>query len=534
MWKFVKRHKIWSLILVLSVAAIGYPVLRPAKPVQRDVMTVSKTSVMQEIDVTGRVGSAEQIDLAVEVGGKVKTISAKVGDKVVAGQVLLSVDDADLQIRLNRQKAALRKTQIALADLKDPVSNLDRIQAENRLSDAYQDRENAGEDLLKAYEDGFNVVSDAFLDLPSALNELNDIMDQNYLSANTIQAIYDEDSIDYRDAAIDYIYDAEALHDDVVDEYQAANRESDNAVIKALIDRTYSLAKLVADSNKSVGNLLDYVEDEANTPPVSLAGDQDTVADLTSDINTHLLALLDIRNTIKTSEDEIYNSDRLIAERKASYDDIVGGADNYDVETLQLDVQQAQFDIDDTLDQISERTIISPIDGIVTAVNADVGEVITSAMITASVISESKYQVEANLPEADLDKVKLNAQADINLDTYGSEVTFKAVVVAIDPAETIVEGVATYKITLHFSEADDRIKSGMTADISVKGERKDNVLAVPQRAVINKNGSRIVRVLKNDVITEKPVKTGLRGTDGNIEITDGLSQGEQVIVFIEE
>jgi len=78
---------------------------------------------------------------------------------------------------------------------------------------------------------------------------------------------------------------------------------------------------------------------------------------------------------------------------------------------------------------------------------------------------------------------------------------------------------------------DGRIKPGMTANISVKGPSQANVLVIPQRAVISKNGNRFVRVLKGKEIVETEVKTGLRGSDGNVEITDGLKNGDIVILF---
>jgi multidrug efflux pump subunit AcrA (membrane-fusion protein) len=104
----------------------------------------------------------------------------------------------------------------------------------------------------------------------------------------------------------------------------------------------------------------------------------------------------------------------------------------------------------------------------------------------------------------------------------------------MNPAESLVEGVATYKTTLYFNNSDERIKSGMTADVTIKGDRRDNVFAVPQRAVITRGDSKFVQVLQGENVAEKQVKTGLRGSDGNIEITDGLSEGDQVIVFSEE
>ena len=103
----------------------------------------------------------------------------------------------------------------------------------------------------------------------------------------------------------------------------------------------------------------------------------------------------------------------------------------------------------------------------------------------------------------------------------------------MDPAEIIIEGVATYKVTLQFIEEDERIRSGMTANVDIIGDSRVGVLAVSQRALIRKNGEKTVKVLHGQEITEVKVETGLRGSDGNIEILSGLQEGDTVIIFSE-
>src|SRR5581483_10901237 len=101
--------------------------------------------------------------------------------------------------------------------------------------------------------------------------------------------------------------------------------------------------------------------------------------------------------------------------------------------------------------------------------------------------SDTKFQIDANIAEADIAKVALGQKATVTLDAYGPDVVFNATVIKIDPAETIVDGVPTYKTTFQFDTPDDRIKSGMTANIDIQGDSHTDVLAVPERAVIDHN-----------------------------------------------
>jgi multidrug efflux pump subunit AcrA (membrane-fusion protein) len=89
--------------------------------------------------------------------------------------------------------------------------------------------------------------------------------------------------------------------------------------------------------------------------------------------------------------------------------------------------------------------------------------------------------------------------------------------------------VPTYRTVLLFSTIDPRIKSGMTANLTIHGDSREGVLAVPQRAVISHDGQNIVEKVIDGKTVDTPVETGLRGSEGTIEILSGLNEGDQVV-----
>lgn len=106
--------------------------------------------------------------------------------------------------------------------------------------------------------------------------------------------------------------------------------------------------------------------------------------------------------------------------------------------------------------------------------------------------------------------------------------------VSIDPAETIIEGVSTYNTTLQFQKNDERIKSGMTANVNIFGEKRIGVVAIPQRALVRIDDKVFVRILKDEtagIIEEVEARTGLKGSDGYIEIISGVSAGDKIMTF---
>ena len=77
------------------------------------------------------------------------------------------------------------------------------------------------------------------------------------------------------------------------------------------------------------------------------------------------------------------------------------------------------------------------------------------------------------------------------------------------------------------------IKSGMTANVIITTAQKTNILTIPNRAIIDKNGSgKFVKVLSVDNnVTEKKIEVGLSGDEGMIEIISGLSEGEKIVTY---
>ena len=126
------------------------------------------------------------------------------------------------------------------------------------------------------------------------------------------------------------------------------------------------------------------------------------------------------------------------------------------------------------------------------------------------------------------------------LDAYGDAVVFSAKVTQIDPSETLIEGVPTYKVSFIFiTNYKNRVKPGMTADISIITNKRENVIAIKQRAIIVKDGKKTVRILTEQPereisVEELEVSTGLYGSNGLVEITEGIREGDKVIVFMKE
>ena len=200
----------------------------------------------------------------------------------------------------------------------------------------------------------------------------------------------------------------------------------------------------------------------------------------------------------------------------------------------QAKVKLAQASVQSIQAQLSKTVLSAPFAGVVTKQTARIGEIVGANEAVVSLLSEAAFEIEVNIPEADIARITTGNKANVTLDAYGRNVKFEAVVQQVDLAGTLIEGVAVYKTILQFVKADERIKSGMTANVDIVADTATDVIFVPQRAVISRDDRRIVRIIVDGKIKEVAVEIGLRGSEGTIEIISGIQEGDEVVVFIEE
>lgn len=189
-----------------------------------------------------------------------------------------------------------------------------------------------------------------------------------------------------------------------------------------------------------------------------------------------------------------------------------------------------QAEIDKIRAEIRKSTIYSPFNGIITNIEKEVGETVATNETVITAMGAGVFQIVSYVPEVNIALIQLGAEAEVTLDAYGENALFYAKVIAIDPAETIRDGVSTYRITLQFKEKDSRIKSGMTANVSIIIFNKPNVIVLPGGVIIQKDGKTFIEVKENGGTELREVVLGEMSSLGQVEIVAGLEEGEKVIL----
>jgi len=218
---------------------------------------------------------------------------------------------------------------------------------------------------------------------------------------------------------------------------------------------------------------------------------------------------------------------RQVAIEQAKADVRTGGSGELSIVEAQL--ARARADVQRIQAELARRRLTAPFSGIVTQVNVDPGEIVSANTVVASLISDDGFGIEIDLPEVDSIKVRTGNPATVTLDAFGDDVVFDALVTSVNRTETIVDNVSIYESQLAFVEIDERISSGMTADVTIVTQEREDVLAIPFRALkFREDGTPYVMTDGN--VSEKEVVLGLRGSDSFVEILSGLSEGDTVIV----
>ena len=573
---FLKNKYAIVSVSVIVILILGFSIFGGSEELGYESTIVKKADVVQEVSVTGNVKPIESVDLAFEASGKVAVINVKVGDVVEAGAYLLGLDKTDLAAKLAQaeagvesQKAQLEQFESALSVQGSILAELERGTRVEEIKLAETKVQNAEKSLADANTNLTNVKQKADIDLANLYSDVSDILNDAYAKSDDaanrqIEDLFSElTTNDFKltfnttDLSLKTQVEAERLS--VESEIDALKSEIDSLDVSSDLDDALQKAQahlfIIRDFLSDLDDAVDASIGLTSTTITTYKGYVNTgrtnvntaVSSVNSQVQLILSQKITNQNSIFTAESKVNDLTSVLLSAQDELSLKKAGATTEQIEAQEHKVVQAEANVGQQRAlvkqseasvrsfgaQLQKATLYAPIGGVVTKQDAKIGEIAPLNVPIISIISESAFEIEANIPEADIAKVKIDDIARVTLDAYGNNVLFGAKVARIDPAETVIGGVSTYKTILTFEDGNGRIKSGMTANVDILTGKAENVIAVPQRSVILKDGDKIIRLVENKNIVQKNVQTGLRGSDGQIEIIEGINEGDEVIIFIE-
>jgi RND family efflux transporter MFP subunit len=262
--------------------------------------------------------------------------------------------------------------------------------------------------------------------------------------------------------------------------------------------------------------------------------DQDVQAALASAKANHELAQADLQDATQWRD----RQRKMFATNLSSQSDVDAAEARY--MRVQATIKAAEAAIKGAEVSVSNTLIRAPFDGTVLTKSADVGEVVApfaaSAASKAAVVTladMSSLQVEADVSESNITRVKAGQPCEIVLDAYPG-VRYPGTVHKIVP--TADRAKATVLTKVRFNKLDERVLPEMSAKVNFlskeleasQAEAKPK-LTVPISSVVTRDGKEVVLLVRENEVTETRVKTA-ESIGDKIVIAEGLSQGDQVLL----
>ncbi len=529
--KAKKRTKIiLGLVLIVVLVIVGFIVFHK-KALTYELAEVIISDVVEDVSSNGTVEAADDIELKFKNAGTIENISVKVGDKVKKGTVLARLESGEIYSQYLQAQASYNQAKAKLDQLLAGATNEEIKVYEQVLENAKISlddiRDKAENDLADDYNSALVYLIDASSKANKALADLEDMEKVYFYRSTSLETTFK----DKKSKAEDAFYGTASIDgaEDLV--VKAVDNSSQENIDTALSIMKTALQKVIAalDYTKTAMTDATVRENVSSTDRTTIDTDISYNNTAYSNINT---AQSNVSSQKITNRVNINTAESAYNKAKVDLGKIKAAPRDVDIAVYQADVEKYKANTEEYSQKLKDNSVIAPFDGTVTKTDGKIGEIVSAnSKNVVSLISPNNFQIEADISEADIGKINPENPVKITLDAFAEE-EWEGTVVEVDTGKTVIDGVVYYRIKVLFDKTDPRLKSGMSADILIQTAKKDKVLIVPQRAVVNKNGKRFVRILDNNKIKEIEVGTGLKGNKGEIEITFGLKEKDKIVLYL--
>ena len=250
----------------------------------------------------------------------------------------------------------------------------------------------------------------------------------------------------------------------------------------------------------------------------------------------------------------------------------------------------ANENLEEAINELEKAVIIAPFDGFITTVNIEGGDEVLKGTIAVQLADPSKFEADILVSEMDILRIELGGDAWVQIDAMQG-IGLPAQVTHISPTATIQSGVVNYEMKVEIQSLETvmqerqqampdissgelpeqikqaleegritqeqaeemmkqrqqgqggqqrqmpamlpeefQLREGLTVTVSIIVDEKTDVLLVPNSAITSQEGKTYVQVVSPDgVTTERSITTGISNWQYT-EVTDGLSEGERVVI----
>lgn len=569
-----KKKKI--MVSIIAIVAIGTIVLFASFNSKRKEMKenmaasfttetakIERQTLTNSISATGTVESAETKTVNTKMTNmEVLSVYVKEGDYVEEGTILCEFDSSDYEESLAAAKnnQSVNEQIEALGDDYTTTYNNAITKAEDGLQDVRDTRDEAKEAYIEAMEE----LSDEEGDVSSAKNTYEEYVQKhpnaeadlkqaqsNYEAAQVSLNALESARNEYTSA-----FDALTTANENLAAAESSGKEIDITTFYANVQNAETTLTQ-AESNLSAYGVT-IAEDKETT-----AANADTAITTAKENCTTAKAAYDEANRIATKmqnyktayqqeEAELKAAEQAVEQTEAQYEQAQSQREDYQTQYEEaLEKAQDEYDravleeqlisetqeektINEYTELIEDCVVKASMSGVITSLNVTEGNNFEGGDIY-TIQDNEHFIVSATVDEYDISSIEKGMTAYIKTDATGdAEMTGEVTYVAIAPSNTggamgAISSSASYRIEVTIAEADENLRAGMTAKLSIALEESADALTVPYDAVTTApDGTSTITVDMNGEKKTITVETGLE-TDYYTEIiSDEISEGMTV------
>lgn len=507
-------------LIVLALVGAGFYYLKPVHP-DYQVAEASVQDLVETVRTHGTISSAQNVDLSFDRGGRIVKVFVQVGQKVSAGQQLITLENSAEAAQLSGAEAALK--QRAAGATPEQIA----------ISQAAVD---AAKAALQENPDGSSlIITQAKQNEVIALGQISPVLDGALSQADEIVSVDNpfanesiRDSLSIKDKS--HLYAAVAQYGtakkSIADFRTSLAALADNSTAAEVSASANSALKALTDT----ATLLTDVSDALNASLAQGGLAQPTLDNKKAAILSTRSAVTAQYAAVQSKIQAIDGAASTLAQRQAAYNQAVATLKSSSDPVRAVDLAPLEAAVSAARANFSKTILRSPVSGTVSRNDAKLGGVASANVPLVSVINTDKFQIETYVAENDIGKIKVGDSADVTVDAFGSSTIFPATVSSVDQSAVTNNGTNSYKVILAFTKPDSRLKADMNANIIIKIGEDKKTLAVPERSVIQRDDKYYVMLQGGSTLQEKEVTIGAKG-NGYWEILSGLSSGDKVINF---
>ena len=528
-----QRTRFWILITLLLVAAIGVAGYYWIVPTQADQETQTEsnqieTAVARIGDLlilasgSGQVVPASEVALGFDESGMLTEVLVNLGDKVQAGDVIARMQTQKTEAQIAAELASAELAVVQAQQARDELyrtAELDAAQAWIAVDQAQQ--------ALDALLDVAPEQAEALQNMANAQKAVDDAKMSLYIlnsspSQDAIETAYA--SLLFKEQTLKDLQDqVKKLQDQIK---TAPNEDIKERLVGQLQRLNVQLAQQQLEVDKSQYKY-DTLDDPANSIDLAVAQTRLTTAQA---------QLEDAQRQCQAIEDgpapgDVALAKVALAEVQAEWERIKDGPDPEEVATVETNLEKAKLELQIKQQEKTVVELITPMDGTVVSISADVGERIgTQTLITIADLSQP--YLEIFIDETDLDKIQVGNPVEVTFEALPDDI-FDGNIIEVNPGLVQENRVQAIRALVRLDAASYAkpvsLPIGLNASVDVTAGKATNAVLIPYGALRQINpGEYEVYVMVNNLPEPRPVSVGL--TDYNYaEILSGLEAGEIVV-----